>query len=224
MVYLVRYRGAGCWLAKEGDGQWCCAEPLPPRASISSPPLTLCLLSLQMSSCRFCFFTVFGTTDDRSTNGPRPGGYKNFVWLKHLTKNKEICDLFFALRCRKWHSQTWKVAANTWNTFGMLTQRYVGYDVVLQSIFCPLPCIGFEPLVERFSPLAFVNDISTQLSIYTFTARLLLWQVVIQKVICGTLCARLYESNGCVLQLAQRWFGSYTVPAFCKHLKAVRAH
>jgi len=43
-------------------------------------------------------------------------------------------------------------------------------------------------------------------------------------MICGALCARLYGSDECVLQLAHRWFGSCTMPAFCKHLKAVLAH
>ena len=132
------------------------------------------------------FFTVFGTTDDRRNQWPATRPLQKFHVIKTPDKNNnesvtKICDVFFAVRCKRRHSQTWKVAANTWNAFGMLTQISVAYGVVLQSLFCSVPCTCFEFSVERFSPQAFGHDISTQLAIYIFTARLLVWQVVIQK-------------------------------------------
>jgi len=150
-------------LACEEGGRWtvmlCWTAP-PTCLHLIPTPYPLLAISTNVLLSLFCFLQSLEQQTIVSTNGPRPGGYKNFMWLKRLKKINEsvtiICDVSFALRCRRRHSQ--KIAANTWNTFGMLTQRSVGYGVVLQSLFCSVPCIGFEFSVEIFSSQAFGHD------------------------------------------------------------------
>lgn len=175
-------------LACEEGGRWtvmlCWTAP-PTCLHLIPTPYPLLAISTNVL-LSLLFFTVFGTANDHRSQWPATRRLQKFHVIKSQTKKKNesvtiICDVFFVVQCRRRHCQTWKVAANTWNTFGMLTQRSVGYGVLLQSLFCSVPCTGFEFSVERFSPQAFGHDISTQLSIYTFTARLLLWQVVIKE-------------------------------------------
>jgi len=45
-----------------------------------------------MSSCRFCFLQSLEQQTIIAANGPRPGGYKNFMWLKRLTPTKKKCN------------------------------------------------------------------------------------------------------------------------------------
>lgn len=132
------------------------------------------------------FFTVFGTTDDILNQWPATRRLQKFCMIKTPDKKQRKCNNnLWPFLCLAVQKATLPDMEGSCEHVEHVLNAHIKICRVRCStsepiLFCTLHT-GVEFAVEGFSPPAFEHDISTQLSIYTFTARILLWQVVIQK-------------------------------------------